>query len=291
MGERTVILSDLHLGRPGAVAVESLRPLWADADHLLINGDVAEVHHPRHWSVAARQTLHLFDLCETDGAELTLLSGNHDPYLTERRHQHLRDGEIFVTHGDALHPAVAPWSPASARMRAAYDKAMTALSPEERDDLDARLSACQHAGFVEWTDAKLLEEEAGHSSIVGMLIRPWAVVKVLLYWRQFPALAATFMAKHAPKARIGVFGHTHHAGVWRLGERVVINTGSFSFPGRPHAVVIEDDTLAFVRIRRRGCLFALDPAPRATFDLTAEPREEGPVANTVSPSLSASERK
>jgi len=33
---------------------------------------VAEIHHPEHWTVAARATLRLFDLCDSDEVELTL---------------------------------------------------------------------------------------------------------------------------------------------------------------------------------------------------------------------------
>ena len=90
----------------------ALRPLWAGASNLIINGDVAEVHHPEHWADAATQLLQLLDLCEKDGVALTLLSGNHDPFIGEVRHLHLANHQVFVTHGDALHPAIAPWSPA-----------------------------------------------------------------------------------------------------------------------------------------------------------------------------------
>ena len=56
---------------------------------------------------------------------------------------------VFVTHGDVLHPAVSPWSPASARMRAAHEAALAALEPEQRGKLESRLSATQHAAYAE----------------------------------------------------------------------------------------------------------------------------------------------
>ena len=85
MSKRIVILSDTHLGRPSCAAksAASLRPLWNNATNLIINGDVAEVHHPDHWADAATQLLQLLDLCEKDGVALTLLSGNHDPFIGE----------------------------------------------------------------------------------------------------------------------------------------------------------------------------------------------------------------
>jgi UDP-2,3-diacylglucosamine pyrophosphatase LpxH len=278
MAQRIVILSDLHLGRRHGAAgsAEALRPLWDAARHLVINGDVAEVHHPRHWTIAARETLHLFDLCEADGVDLTLLSGNHDPFITDLRHLHLAGGAVFITHGDVLHPAVSPWSPAAGRMRAANEAALAALEPEQRGELEARLSATQHAAYAEWNDIQRLNEEARHSTITGMLIRPWALMQVIAYWNAFPQLAADFAAQHAPAARFIVLGHTHRAGIWDFDERIVINTGSFGFPGTPRAVLVEDGTLSVWRIRHRRGAYRLDARPQRSFTLPA--RSEAPPA-------------
>ncbi len=160
MHGRIIVISDLHLGRPrhAARSADALRPLWQDAAHLIVNGDAAEVHHPSHWSQAARETIRLFDLCEEDGVELTILSGNHDPYISDLKHLHVADDAVFITHGDVLHPAVAPWSPASGRIREAHEKALAALTPEDRHDLASRLSACQHASYAEWQNVKELQE-------------------------------------------------------------------------------------------------------------------------------------
>lgn len=262
---RIVILSDTHFGRshPGVMAPAALRPLWQGASHLVLNGDVAEIHHAHHRARAARLTLQLFDLCEKDGVDLVLLSGNHDPFLSDVRHLHLAGGAVFVTHGDAMHPAIAPWSPNAARMRRAYARGMAALEPEDRDHLQARLDVAQHASHAEWVE---LDEEASLSSVRGMLVRPWAIVQVLHYWSIFPRLAADFAARHAPEARFIVLGHTHHRGVWTLDERVVINTGSFGFPGRPQAVVVEPERLHVIPLRRRRHVFQFGK-PRISYEL------------------------
>lgn len=267
MPERVLIISDTHLGRPhgAAVSVEALRPLWQGCARLIVNGDVAEVHHPTHWSAAARQTLQLFDLCERDGVELTILSGNHDPYITDRRHEHLADGKAFVTHGDVLHPAVAPWSPRAGRMRERHARAMESIPHEVRHRLEGLLEASQHASHGEWDE---MTAEAARSSLHAMLLRPWALVQVIDYWRKIPRLAADFLKEHAPLARFGIFGHTHRDGVWTIDERVIINTGCFGFPGRPRAVVIDDDRTLEVRaIRLRRGAYAMDAAPLAAWTL------------------------
>jgi len=286
MNGRIVIISDTHLGRPrcAAVGAAALRPLWARADHLVINGDVAEVHHPRHWSLAARQTLELFDLCEADGTQLTLLSGNHDPYISDTRHLHILDEQVFITHGDVLHPAIAPWSPAAGRIRAAYDRAISHLRPEERGGLEHRLGAAQHASHSEWVD---LRRQAADSRITAMLMRPWAVAKVLWYWRIVPRLAAAFARDHVPAARFFIFGHTHRPGIWTVDGLTVINTGSFGFPGTPRAVVIENDQLAVHRIRRTGSAYGIDKDAVARFELAGRV-DTMPETAAASPATSVS---
>lgn len=271
MAGRIVIISDTHFGRHRAAAqsAAALQPLWQGADHLIVNGDVAEIHHPEHWCDAARQTLHLHDLCESDGVNLLLLSGNHDPYISDIRYLSLADDSLFVTHGDALHPAVAPWSPVAGRIRKAYQHALDALCGHDRAALEQRLAATQYAAAeVELSE---LSYEARQSSIRGMLMRPWAILQVLWYWRIFPRLAARFMAEHAPRATFGIFGHTHYPGIWRVQNRTIINTGSFGFPGRPLAVVLEESRLSVWPILRAGNTYHLAPKPRRQFQIASCP--------------------
>jgi predicted phosphodiesterase len=271
MNGRILILSDTHLGRSRwcARSAEALRPLWEGCDHLVINGDVAEVHHPTHWGRAARAVMRLFDLCESDGVHVTLLSGNHDPYITDLRHLHLAGGQVFVTHGDVLHPAVAPWSPAAARMRTAHEAALAAIDEPSRDQLESRLSASQLAAHAEWEQ---LAEEALHSRLRGMLVRPWALLEVLRYWRTIPAIAHEFLVEHAPKAKFMVLGHTHREGIWRFGSQTIINTGSFGFPGHPWAVVIEPGIIRVLPVTRIRGRYRLGDIPLLQGPLDAVPR-------------------
>jgi UDP-2,3-diacylglucosamine pyrophosphatase LpxH len=274
MGVRTLILSDLHLGRGWSAAgtrpaIESLAELWQDVDHLVLNGDVAEIHHPKLWPIAARSLMHLIDRCDHDGVALTVLSGNHDPWLSSRRHLLLAGGRVLVTHGDVMHPAVAPWSPAAGRMRQAYHAAVDRLPREIRDRLEGRLDAARHASFAEWDDEDAIRREAGRSTIGHMLLRPWSIAQVLLYWRAFPKLAAEFAAAHTPEARIVVTGHTHRPGRWRIGERIVLNTGSFVAPVRPRAVLLADDAVSMHRIIRHRDGWMRLPEPEHRVELPA----------------------
>jgi hypothetical protein len=139
------------------------------------------------------------------------------------------------------------------------------MPPETRQTLEAHLVASQHASHVDW---ERITDQARHSTIPAMFMRPLALLRVIQYWREFPQLAATFMQKHAPSARFAVLGHTHHPGIWRRNDRVIINTGSFGFPGHPRAVSLDDDhRLVVHRIRLIKSTYALCSNPIDTFEL------------------------
>jgi hypothetical protein len=59
-----------------------------------------------------------------------------------------------------------------------------------------------------------------------------------------------FAAAHAPDARVVLVGHTHRAGVERVGGRTIINTGCFGVPGPALGVLIGDDGLTVRRLIR-----------------------------------------
>ncbi|MBX3373974.1 MAG: metallophosphoesterase family protein [Phycisphaeraceae bacterium] len=266
-----VILSDLHLGarRGSAGTAADLAPLLDRAATLVINGDLAEVHHPRHRAAAARETLALFDLCYARNIELRLLSGNHDPFLSDHRFLLLRDGQVLVTHGDAFHPAIAPWSPAAPRMRRTHDAALARLTPAERGDLETRLAISQHAAYAEWSASEDHAPGAeGGRPLLALLRRPWLALHVLAAWHRNPRLADAFADRFAPQARFVIVGHTHRPHCAQVGGRWIINTGAFGFPGRPFAAVLDDTELHFVRLVRRaaGWTMAAHPARAWTLD-------------------------
>ena len=249
---RTVILSDTHLGKPrgGAGSAEALRPLWAGADRLVINGDVAEVHDASLRADAARQVLLIEQMCEADGVELTLISGNHDPLLTDLRHLELNNGEVYLTHGDVLHPAISPWARQRKRLRYLNTQAREALDPHEKGSTDGHLAAAQYASHFTWDE---MARDPGHGvwgAFRHVFDESAQALRALWYWQTLPYAAARFAEQHAPEARFFIFGHIHRTGVWHLGGRVVINTGAFGFPFKPRAVVIEGGELTVRSIVR-----------------------------------------
>ena len=283
MPSHTLILSDLHLGRPShaAISADALRPLWQGFERLILNGDIAEVHHPEHRVKAAWQAMRVIDLCEEDGIELVLLSGNHDPFISDHRKLSLANGQLFITHGDVFLPAVAPWSPNASKLKKANREALAALEIDALDDLERRLKAAQHASHAEWDD---LEAQNQHSTIFSMLTRPWSVFQVLWHWRQFPKIVSEFAATHDIESKYIVTGHTHHQGIWTVDDRVIINTGSFGFPGKPLGVALRESVLSVHDIHARdGERYELATDACETFQLTEVNRDDDTPTDTGSP--------
>jgi predicted phosphodiesterase len=150
-------------------------------------------------------------------------------------------------------------------MRERRAAALASMPEETRESLEAHLTASQHASHVDWDD---MPEQARKSTVPAMLMRPLALLQVWRYWRAFPRLAAAFVRTHAPVARFAVLGHTHRPGIWTVDDLVIINTGSFGFPGHPRAVVIDGDrTLRVFRIIKQRGAYRLRPSALKTFFL------------------------
>lgn len=250
MNRRTVILSDTHLAGngQGAGSADALRALWQGADEVIFNGDLAELSDPK-WRVhAAKQVMRLQDLCDEDGVRLTILSGNHDPLITDRRFLRLCHGEVFVTHGDMLHPAISPWTSHAGQLRDLHQQALQQLELIDRAQLDQQAMAAAHACNLKWDH---LAEHAApkRNALLRKTDQAQKIAKVLWFWHRLPKLAAGFVQRYAPDARFFIFGHIHRAGIWHFGDQTIINTGSYHCPRNPHAVVIQGRTLTVHRVR------------------------------------------
>ncbi|MEO0586091.1 MAG: hypothetical protein AAF078_00465 [Planctomycetota bacterium] len=263
-----MIISDLHMGRPGKGVADPamLRRLWRGADELILNGDSAEVHDRHYRANAARMMLRLQDLCENDGVDLTVLSGNHDPLITDRRYLRLHGGEVFVCHGDMLHPAISPWTSHAHRLAALHAEAKASLDPASAASLDGELGVAQHACLKHWDDLNN-ETHAPRSKVRNAFGKAVKLAKVAWYWHTLPKLAGRFARQYVPESRFFIFGHIHRAGIWRDGGRRLINTGAYSMPARPRAVVIEGGALRVHRVKKTADAYSFAPSPLATFAL------------------------
>jgi len=288
---RTLVLSDLHLGRPnGAGRADAFEALLADFDRVIVNGDVAELHHPDFAGDAELELARLRDICFSRGIKLDLVAGNHDPFVSDLRSLALADGAIYITHGDALHPAVAPWSPCASVMRQAYAAALASTAQGTAEDA-ARFAAAREASLAEW---RAMGDGAHISTIGSMARRPTLALAVLGYWARYPRLAAEWAERFAPQAGTVIVGHSHRGFVRSVDGRQVVNTGAYSFPGAPAGVVVEGTTVRVHRLARRGHLFVLAQDAVAAWPINFHARgierlpDQAPAASTPAMNRAAS---
>ena len=241
-----LVLSDLHLGRTGmAERGSELASLVENASVLVVNGDVAELHVEKWATQAARELDRLRSLCRASATRLVLLAGNHDPELTDLRHLVLAGGELLITHGDAVHEALAPWSDAAEIIRDRHREVLAAAPAERRHDLDTLFEACREAALAECEHQGDLGRP---TSPLGAVAKPWKIAAITSFWWSHARKMDRFASTHAPTARVVLAGHSHRAGVERAGRRTIVNTGCFGIPGPALGVLVTANGLEVRRI-------------------------------------------
>lgn len=260
--QRTIVLSDLHLGRRGSAA-QSHRFARLIETHrrVIVNGDSAELHHGQFRAAAEEELARLRELCARAETRLDLVAGNHDPFVSNVRSLSLCDGSVYLTHGDAFHPAIAPWSPFAAAMERAFHQALAA-TVGDRESESARLAAAREAAVAEW---RALGDGAHISTIASMAVRPHRALAAIRYWGRYPAMALDWASRYAPNADTLVVGHSHRPFVTERNGVRIVNTGAYGFPGRPLAVVIEGRMVSVHRIEMAERLFRLSERPLASW--------------------------
>jgi UDP-2,3-diacylglucosamine pyrophosphatase LpxH len=223
------VLSDLHLGHPASYLIEPemVLPLFGDARTVVFNGDSAELVNLRRRPAGQRMLARLTELCHDRGVQPVFLTGNHDPHASTAHHLDLFDGKVFLTHGDILHPAIAPWSrDAGPLIRERRRLLLGQPEPEDLHELCLLAKRCSLVATLhEETNRKGL---AARMDMVGrFLVQPWRIAITLNYWANVARYCSRLRTRHRPQARLMLIGHTHRAGVWPNRDFTLVNTGSF----------------------------------------------------------------
>lgn len=251
----TRILSDLHFGHPASylTRLEMLAPLLEGVGHLVFNGDSVETRFAKTRPEGLERLARLQDFVARY-APSTFLTGNHDPDITNRHHLDLAGGSLFVTHGDAFFPGISPWSRDAARLLQACTESLASLPTSA--PLPEHLAALRRAILTQEHIGPRPHHLAKTRTLHGFLQEAWPPKRpfIMLHcWLRSAHKAVAFASEHRPSANIVVMGHTHRAGVWKIGSRHVINTGSFlPYSGRL-LVDLGESELSLRKIKfRRG---------------------------------------
>lgn len=253
MNEPVRILSDLHLGHKVSRIkhVAALRPLIAGAATVIFNGDTWQELMPALSEHSAAMLDQLKALCSEEGANPVFLSGNHDPGWPGPGWIELAGGRIIVTHGDALLHSGSPWK---REILASSDRIIELWKQYPAADHDARQRILLARAISRTLCA--VERQRGSSLIHrawDAAMPPQRAIKMLQAWFSQGASGSQFCDRYFPQAKALVIGHFHHHGAWLRNRRLIVNTGSFTNPGRAHWVEWNQSCLS------RG---AIDESPK-----------------------------
>jgi predicted phosphodiesterase len=260
------ILSDLHYGEEASQlrSLEQLAPLLDGPAAVLLNGDSIETRflatRGRNNPAGALDAFRAF--LAARAGHVLVLTGNHDPDLSDRHHADLADGRLLVTHGDTLFPELAPWGWEAALHRAEQTWRLAALPEAARFDWETRLHVCKAANLAVARRAPRHVTSGEHPLLRQRLRALLRLHRILRAWREAPDRAAELVRTYRPRARAIVLGHTHRPGVWWRGGVAIINTGAFMPPFAPRCVDVVGDHLHVRRIVVRDGAFHAGPLVR-----------------------------
>lgn len=248
------VISDLHLGHPASYLIEPemLLPVIGGARTVIVNGDCCELLTLCRRDEARAKLRRLQELCETRGIQLILLTGNHDPIVSGMHYLDLFDGKVFLTHGDALHPMVAPWSREGPimweeRMRIARNKP----DPEDLDEFMLLIKRITLVASVYTPNIK-----RGILARLEMLgrfaVKPWRIIRTLEYWGNVAHYSHRLQERFRPQAKLMLIGHTHRAGVWQTKDFTLVNTGSYQPLSQPLVVQLDEHRAVVRKVILQG---------------------------------------
>lgn len=229
---RTLVLSDLHLGRVTtyAHAPEVIAPLVEGFDRVLLLGDIID-----HWYTKEHQVRELeeriFEVCKKAGVkEVLYFRGNHDACTDCGEEFALIDGVLYL-HGHAVYHSLPGEGPPTARIRKLNSKKFGPTRLASRVD--------KHV----WT---VIDKVYGAipMALLSPIAWPWPVT------RRIKALVAE-LAPHGGVRGV-VLGHSHRPGVRRMGELTLFNLGGWMKNTRAFAFVRDHHRAKLIHIENRS---------------------------------------
>lgn len=217
--------------------------MLAGAGTVIFNGDTWQELAAPFLDGSTVMLEELKSLCREEGAEAIFLPGNHDPGWPGPGWVELAEGRIVVTHGDALLTAGSPWKReilvSGERVRELWDRYPAAAHAVE-DRLAVAREIARDLCSVEYATGRSFFQRAWDA-----MIPPRRAGKMIEAWLTQGAEGAKFCADYFPQAEVLLIGHFHWEGCWLRDGRRVINTGSFTSPGRAHWVEWNDGWLSW----------------------------------------------
>jgi predicted phosphodiesterase len=230
--QRTLVLSDLHLGRVTtyAHAPEVIAPLVEGFDRVLLLGDIID-HWYTHPEQAKEMEQRLRAVCKSAGVKQVLyFRGNHDASVESGEEFALIDGVLYL-HGHAVYNRLKGEGSAAARIQALNEK-----------HYGKHRSATRNGKHI-WT---IVDRVYGTipMAILNPFAWPWPVTRRI----------QTLVKEIAPEGGVRgvVLGHSHRPGVRKLGDLTLFNLGGWMKNTRAFAFVRDGREIKLIHIENRS---------------------------------------
>jgi UDP-2,3-diacylglucosamine pyrophosphatase LpxH len=253
------VLSDLHLGHPATYLKDpaNILPLLGPARTAIFNGDSCELMSVYRGKESEAQLRRLVDVCMNRGVRPYFLTGNHDPYVSSAHSMDLFGGRVFMTHGDVLHPWVAPWSREG---QVIHEERMRILRTQpEPETLEETLLLTKRSSMAAALyQGNLKKSLLARLEILSRFIyKPMRILVTLEYWANVAHYSHQLKERFRPDARLMLIGHTHRAGVWQSRDYTLVNTGSYQLLSKALVVHLDERRASVHQVRGKNGVYAL----------------------------------
>jgi predicted phosphodiesterase len=247
------VISDLHYGDRSCRlrSLAELDPLFDGVDEVIVNGDALDTRagpYPERTRQLGAEVTSYFA-----GKPARLMTGNHDPDISELHWLPLAAGKVLLIHGDMLFDTIVPWGKDARAIQRLVAAGRAKLPPEVRGTLDAEArlfraiaAGCKQRHQVETNPWRYLASFA-----TDTFWPPTRVQTILKSWSEAPELAAGYARQYYPSARCLILGHLHRPGYWETADgRHVVNTGCFCRPFQAWCADIDGDRVTARKLER-----------------------------------------
>ncbi len=239
---RVLILSDLHLGNKASKApslLEGLAKLAHLHDRVILNGDTLDRYESVErlpYVVSHLETIK--SACVSRSGPAEIITGNHDPAISDLHWLYLKESRTLVFHGDCIADVTHP-SDKNEGLLAAYVRKHWASIGGRPNTFSELADTYRRLQGEHLRNFPRIEPGSSFRYLTRLLYPPRRPFDVLRYVFNAPRLAAELAPTHHEPVEHIVVGHTHRPGTWKINGRTVMNTGSFMPLSQPSAVVIE----------------------------------------------------